>query len=1345
MPKPVQTQAEHAIVQAELKNAIGLPDEAIQLVAVDVTRFHRLDKKLPAALVRYAVDGVDETALHQLESFLKQAIQQVPNSSYQTFPQESHADTADEARVELLERIFTENPAFYYRIAQIYSTHYLALRGTPAIQWRQLAVDPFLATILSGHRQAFVKYIDALELDEIEIDPAIKKILARFNHTQENAISVIFPMHILIGMCEVAGESPESLGRYVFTVGPASYSIDYLANVIMHMPGFVDYICQYPQILRDALNHNNLEHRSFALRSIAQFSIPIEPFIEQIIDRAVGSTKTDREIAWPLLESTEPVWAIVEKRLTNGKVDERLYAAQLLHYLDPAKAKSILTEVIASEKSEKVKAVIENLLNPTIITLSNASNDYKLPNLPEINLEVPLGEDLWKRVEELLDSDRQTFQNLLQELFQELEKQKNAIGNTVLKPSQTLQSDFDLYTNLIVEQLMQSGKRHRELASKIQQAKKQHNKAFQLCEAAIAEVMADAYWEERKERTKKALQTGNAATCRSCKIHNLYGSQQQLIQRFLDKVITQPDLALVQLLRLLIMLSYHDTKHLFYSMAGVLTQYYRLNPEISLHTLARALEKLDMVAATDFFVETLLPIKDWMSPTPFLQWEKAAIWPLFAGKIDYIERVLTGKRDHDDYRTDRIRRALQIINTFPQPPAQLVPTLWNMAFSGQPKERLMVQTTLDSLSDTRANIINHLQDSDPQKRIIAAQWLARLQETSIIPQLIAQLKTEKREAVRDAWMRSLERLGASVDQFLDRDNLIKAAETGLKKGIPNALTWFPFDRLPTLHWQDNGQVVEPQIIQWFIVQTHKQKNVEPNPMLRRYLQLMQPNDRESLGQFVLETWIAYDTKTKYSPSEAETKARQEAKLQWQSLQQYMLRQPQQTGSYQQHTEESIYKLLLGNYLNSYEGSATADKGILAIAGACCSVSAIPKIANYLKTHYGNRLAQCLALLQVLAWIEDNSAIQLLLSISNRFRTKKIQTEATNLVSQIADRHGWSRDELADRTIPTCGFTDRDHMTLDYGNRQFTAHLDDKLTLILTDPTGKTLKTLPEPRQDDDLEQAKQAKKQLSDAKKQLKQVLTLQQERLYEAMCTQRQWPFRDWEAFLAHHPIVSRHCQRLIWLELTPENQPLRTFRALGDGSLTDHTDRAITIAPTAPIVLAHGSHLTPDIRQAWQTQLDDYEIIPIFDQLTKPIYHLPSDRASDLELADFTGHMLEAFHLRGRATKLGYQRGEAQDGGWFYEYHKRFLGLGLIATIGFSGNGLPEENRPIALTQLSFSQIPDQTPSQTLEHPYHYDSRLPLGEIPIVLLSEIYSDLRSIATLGSGFDPDWEKKVWY
>jgi hypothetical protein len=37
----------------------------------------------------------------------------------------------------------------------------------------------------------------------------------------------------------------------------------------------------------------------------------------------------------------------------------------------------------------------------------------------------------------------------------------------------------------------------------------------------------------------------------------------------------------------------------------------------------------------------------------------------------------------------------------------------------------------------------------------------------------------------------------------------------------------------------------------------------------------------------------------------------------------------------------------------------------------------------------------------------------------------------------------------------------------------------------------------------------------------------------------------------------------------------------------------------------------------------------------------------------------------------------------------------------------------------------------------------RMPLGEVPVILLNECWNDLRTIAAEGTGFDPDWEKKV--
>jgi hypothetical protein len=34
-------------------------------------------------------------------------------------------------------------------------------------------------------------------------------------------------------------------------------------------------------------------------------------------------------------------------------------------------------------------------------------------------------------------------------------------------------------------------------------------------------------------------------------------------------------------------------------------------------------------------------------------------------------------------------------------------------------------------------------------------------------------------------------------------------------------------------------------------------------------------------------------------------------------------------------------------------------------------------------------------------------------------------------------------------------------------------------------------------------------------------------------------------------------------------------------------------------------------------------------------------------------------------------------------------------------------------------------------------------LDEVPAVLLSECYNDLRTVAATGTGYDPQWEKKV--
>jgi len=373
---------------------------------------------------------------------------------------------------------------------------------------------------------------------------------------------------------------------------------------------------------------------------------------------------------------------------------------------------------------------------------------------------------------------------------------------------------------------------------------------------------------------------------------------------------------------------------------------------------------------------------------------------------------------------------------------------------------------------------------------------------------------------------------------------------------------------------------------------------------------------------------------------------------------------------------------------------------------------------------------------MLAWIEHKTATQLLLSVGSRFRTKGIQEEANKQAQALAERKGWTVAELADRTIPTAGLDEQGLLTLDFGSRQFIARLNVDMELTLADADGKVLKSLPDPRKDDDETKAAEAKKMFSAAKKELKSVLTMQRDRLYEAMCTQRTWPFEEWNLYLNQHPVVRNHCQKLVWAVVRDEK--IKTlFRPLADGSLTDANDDPVTLSPEDPIRVAHDCQVTPEQSLAWRQHLKDYEIEPLFEQFGRPNFNLEEERKQEDELSDFHGHILEAFKLRGRANKLGYTRGQAQDGGWFFDYHKRFPTLGIEAVLEFTGNGLPEENRTVALTSMRFERVATEGESA------HSGEKLCLGEVPAVLLSECWNDLRQIAGEGPGFDPDWEKKT--
>ena len=1304
----------------DLKNPLNLSESALESLAESLQLFKDLDIEFPARLLRYLISGDDETVIQDLIKAFHYQINQYQQTlqhqsglggvSRLTVPGHSLHSLGDSLLLSWLEANPLSDPGFYNRLSQIFCG------------FSSSSIDA------AGHVQ-----LAPLQ----DLLPRFLQTLMPYRYSPGTPAAQFITADILEAMYVEAGEPVGTLARQVYLIEPKDYWQRSFASNAIRLKGFADYTLKHPAIVQESLAQPERERRIHVLSLLLQVEVPIGAWIEAIAQSAVSSAKTEREAATSLLRRDPQVAIpILQAKAESGSSSERQHAVQLIWDLAGETMEPFLEQRLEVEKAAKVKSLLEQLLaTPSEAAIANAAPS--LPPLPEIEFDVPVAASAMPLLEKLVITFNEGRMHSRKNLLQNL---KRHYPGGISHSDVSQLNDFSQQTFEAINQLLDEIKTNAQLdeEASLQRFSFILDQDFEHTDITLMALT-------------EALQQGTYKDC--CKVQ--YVSGHYYVKHLKSEIRAfhnSPETLLIQAVRLLVLMRYFyiERTRFYYRLLEddgheLLLLYRQHHPDCGgLRELAAVLESLQLPASCI----GLEMLNAW-GASRFWRWGNAAIWPYFAERLQLLEDALSpsggSSWDSGYYGQQRQRQnAFKILKTFPQPPVQLTPTLWKLAFEGPKAERATVQDCLNAFNDTPNRILAALSDPNRDRRMIAAAWLGDRGDPATIKPLKQALKQEKSDAAQDIMLRSLEKLGASVDEFLDRDNLLQDSLKLLKKEMPAALNWFPWSILPTVHWQDTGEAVAPDIVKGLLLKCFKQKNAAPGPILKRYVEMWQPGAREALGQFVLESWIAQDTLPAHTPQEADQLAQKQAQQQIQYYQHLQQQYPNAIGAYYHTTYEALYQSIYNNLIRACKGSATKEKGILAIAAACCGLRAISPINTYLKTWYGHRLAQCKALLQVLAWMDDNSAIQLLLSIADRFRTKGIQKEAEKLVTDLAERKGWSRDELSDRTMPTAGFDEGVEQTLDYGSRQFTLLLDTDFSLVLKNSDGKVIKSLPAPRKDDDPELAKAAKKQLSNTKKQVKQVLTQQRERLFEAMCTQRSWRFDDWDTYVNRHPIVGRYCQQLVWAIYQPGTDGktlIHTMRPLEDRSLTEAEDEEVTLSPDAIVRLAHTCTVPAEAIAAWQTHFTDYNVTPLFPQFRPNPYLLREAQQQATEITDFEGHIIEAFKLRGLLSKRGYTRGLTEDAGWFYNYCKRFAGLGIEAVIEFSGNYLPEENRPVALTNLAFYEIPEEdTPG------YLYSrSKLSLGELPPVLLSEVWSELQAIAAQGSGYDPDWEKKVEY
>ncbi len=707
----------------------------------------------------------------------------------------------------------------------------------------------------------------------------------------------------------------------------------------------------------------------------------------------------------------------------------------------------------------------------------------------------------------------------------------------------------------------------------------------------------------------------------------------------------------------------------------------------------------------------------------------AALWPVLCDRFDLIDEAL-GLKPQSAADSMTARPALDLLALFPTVPRRYQQPLMLLASGSAASARAAARSLLRDAPAIDDAIARLLQDGRQDVRAGAADWLVQRAARDKVGALRTALKTERSEIGRAAMITALERLGDDVSDFFDDGAMLREAEIGIAKTGVKGLEWFPFDQLPALHWRD-GTPLDPKLPRWWMTLANKLKQPAGTALIDLWLDRLVPSDAHALGWFVLNGWVEQDIRT-CTVDEANAFAAGQVDATLQQHLSYMTRYPQ-SADYWSTDRAVIFEQLKRTKLGTYLGSAVDSKGVLALATRANGADAAQKVRNFLKDH-GARTSQAKALLDMLASNPAGAALQVVLAAANRSKQRSVQAHAGGLVAAIAERRGWTTEELADRTIPSAGLDADGTLELECGrDRTYTLRLDEQDALALFNPEGKPVKALPTARIDEEKPLIDAAKKLMATARKEAKQVFAAQAARLREAMCVGRRWKVEDWESFLAGHPLVARLTQRLIWLGLDADGAIAGSFRPLGDGSYSDAADEPVEPSCFAEIALAHHSLIDAAAVAAWRQHLTDYEIAAPFDQIGRSLPVLNEADRILREIRDREGWMIETFKLRGAAAKLGYDRGGAGDGGWFTSYERAYRGIGIVAEIEFTGSPLPEQNVPAALIALNFRRVRSDG---------HPGAQIALGDVPPVLLVESWQDLHDMAAKGSGFDPDWQKK---
>jgi len=622
------------------------------------------------------------------------------------------------------------------------------------------------------------------------------------------------------------------------------------------------------------------------------------------------------------------------------------------------------------------------------------------------------------------------------------------------------------------------------------------------------------------------------------------------------------------------------------------------------------------------------------------------------------------------------------------------------------------------------DLVKALNSSKWSQRMWSAKWLGHLGDTRAVDPLRQRFGKEKQLEARFAMIEALDALGEAPETYLDEDAVEAEAAAVMAKGLPASLSWLDLSALPPLRWKD-GRAVDDTIGTWLIVQAAGLKRTHPTAIARSVLGRMESDTVPPWADAIFHQWMTADQKF-VSTAEATENAAGRARLHLSWIERGL--RPATNALGELHTEDSLIAHYLPSFAKEAAGSEAASRGVLSLVAIGGTETVVDPTVTYLRRFYGKRAHQARSLLEMLSYIEAPSAAPALLSVSHRFRTKSLQEFATAMAQGLAERKGWTLDDLRWRSVPDGGFDTDGFLVLDFGSRDFVASLAEDLSIALTKTDGVELKKLPAPVAADDSDRASEAKKDFNAAKKAMRTLAKELPSRLHEAMCLRREWHQDEYRRYVLDHPVLRLAATRIVWQQGDDQSNT-RLFRPDRFGNVFDVAGNKIGL-DERPIVIAHGSSMHAAERTGWTAHLEEHHVRPWFDQFSHTT-HRPLNK-EQTTFDHFQGAIFDSDkRFVSSLTRLGWQRGDDTDGAFLRNMVKNFPAAGFTAHLNVGGLAVSFIGGQIVVLNLSFSE-PDRR-------------SVPLDEVPRILVMETLAEVESFVTLADRHNDGWHGDQYF